>query len=338
MAYESCLTRYGFLRVSPVKPPPCLSADEIAAIAARYRAALCAEAPAVRESAEQWLARSSPPNWALEWSLPVWLGDTLGVAASAARDLVFANVFGLTYIRLQDALSDGEIPGAERPQALALATRLFEHWKAAYGGLFAGDPAFWACFEQFLSQWMRAIESSTRLPEKPFSAYSEADFLLLGHRGAPIKICAAASCILADRDALLPDLEAALDALMIGAVLLDHAADWREDLRVGRPNAFVAYASPLPQTAELQGANRAAVLALLAAGDGGRPYFALIADRLGSAGRRARVLRLKPLARYVAWLRGEVVRFSRCLAREPHLQLQASVGALFAGPDALPTS
>ena len=184
---------------------------------------------------------------------------------------------------------------------------------------------------------MRAFDSNTRLPAKPFSAYDEADFLLLGHRGAPVKICAVASCILAGREALLPDIESALDALMIGAVLLDHAADWREDLRVGRPNAFVAYASSLPQTAELQGANRAAVLTLLAAGDGGRPYFALIADRLGSAGRCARALRLKPVARYAAWLRGEAIRFSRGFVRGPQLQLQASVEALFAGPDALPT-
>lgn len=321
-----------------MKPPPCLSADEIAAVSARYRSALRSEAPAVRDSAERWLARSSPPNWALEWTLPVWLGDALEVAPSASRDLVFANIFGLTYIRLQDALSDGEIPETERLQALAVATRLFEHWRAAYIGLFAGKPAFWACFERFLSQWMRALDSSTGLPAKPFSAYTEADFLLLGHRGAPLKICAAASCILADREALLPDLEAALDALMIGAVLLDHAVDWQEDLRVGRPNVFVAYASPLPQTMDLQEANREAVLALLAAGDRGRPYFTLIADRLGSAGRCARVLRLNLFARYAAWLRGEAIRFGQCFVRKPQLQLQASVGALFSGRDVLPHS
>ena len=127
---------------------------------------------------------------------------------------------------------------------------------------------------------MRAIESSTRLPEKPFSAYSEADFLLLGHRGAPNRPVPPLHAFWQTGTRSLPELEAALDALMIGAVLLDHAADWRRYLRVGRPNAFVAYASPLPQTAELQGANRVAVLALLAADDGGRPYFALIADHL----------------------------------------------------------
>lgn len=312
-------------------------------MSARYRAALRAEAPAVRGLAEQWLARSSPPNWALEWSLPIWLGAALGVgpaaapaaAPSAAPDLVLANVFGLTYVRVQDALSDADIPEPERPQASVLAARLFEHWKAAYTGLFADDPAFWAHFERFLDQWRRALVSSTRLPAKPFSAYDEADFLLLGQRGAPLKICAAAACLLAGREALLPELEAALDELLIGAVLLDHAVDWGEDLRVGRPNAFVAYASPLPQTAEQQGANREAVAALLAVGDGGRPYFAMIAERLRSAGARGQALRLRDLAAYAAWLRSHATRFSRNSVRESRAQLRAAVGALLAGPDAL---
>ena len=95
-----------------MKPPPCLSADEIAAIAARYRGALCAEAPAVRESASSgWRfftaelgARMVPAGLARRY--------TGRGRIRRAGYLVFANVFGLTYIRLQDALSDGEIGSA----------------------------------------------------------------------------------------------------------------------------------------------------------------------------------------------------------------------------------
>lgn len=290
----------------------------------------------MRVLAEQWLARSTPPNWALEWSLPIWLGEALGVPASASWDLTLANVLGLTYVRLQDALSDGDISPPGRPPALALAPRLFEHWKAVYAGLLADDPQFWLCFERSLAQWTRALTDSDRLPVKPFAAYDAADFLALGHRGAPLKICAAASCVLAGREAILPDIEAALDELLVGAVLLDHAMDWAADLRAGRPNAFVAYASPRPQTAEQQGANREAVLAVLAVGDGGRAYFRTIAERLRLACEHAEALRLSTLVGYEAWLRDAAARFGRRFAREPRLQLRAFAGALLAGPDVLP--
>ena len=124
-----------------------------------------------------------------------------------------------------------------------------------------------------MTQWVRATWVSRQEHSKPWTAWGEEDLLILGHRGAPLKICAAAACLLAQRAELIPQLESALDHLLIGAVLLDHALDWADDLAAGRYNAFVAYASGWPQTAEHLDGQPAAVAEELLVGKAGQPYF-----------------------------------------------------------------
>ncbi|QLQ08065.1 MAG: hypothetical protein HZY76_20075 [Anaerolineae bacterium] len=67
---------------------------------------------------------------------------------------------------------------------------------------------------------------------------------------------AAAACLLAHQGGRLAQFETALDRLLAGAVLLDHAVDWSDDLEGGHFNAFVAYCSSLPQSPLHRAANR----------------------------------------------------------------------------------
>jgi hypothetical protein len=180
-----------------------------------------------------------------------------------------------------------------------------------YIRLFGDGTQFWVHFERYLDQWLHASLASGRLPGIPFDLYDETLFLALGHRGALIKVCAAATCLLTGREDLLPRLERCLDQLMIGAVLLDHAADWREDLETMRPNVFVAQLSPLPQNEANAAANRAAVLRELSIGQGARPYFAEIDRWLRMAQNAAEDAGVAALANDCAWLRQHAAAYRR---------------------------
>ena len=151
------------------------------------------------ESGGRLLDRISPPNWTLEWSLPWWLGNVFELSATAVAALTLANVYGLGYIKLQDDLIDGEVGGDDRQAALLLSSVLHRKWLLVYSGLFPGGSVSWCYFEQYMTQWVRATWASRQEYSKPWAAWGEEDLLILGHRGAPLKICAAAACLLAQR-------------------------------------------------------------------------------------------------------------------------------------------
>jgi hypothetical protein len=308
-------------------PPRLPEMSEIAA-RNRFNAALAGELADLAEFGARLLDRISPPNWTLEWSLPVWLGNAHRLDTSIIADLTLANVLGLAYIKLQDDLLDGEVGGDDRQAALLLSSVLHRKWLLVYSGIFPGGSPFWRYFEQYMTQWVRATWVS-RQHFQPWTAWGEEDLLILGQRGAPLKICAAGACLLAQRAERIPQLESALDHLLIGAVLLDHALDWSDDLAAGRYNAFVAYASGWPQMAEHQTANRQAVAEELLVGRAGQPYFQLLRRELMAARAMARQAGCEDLARYISWLRRETFSYSNGMATTARDQLHRAIENLF---------
>lgn len=305
-----------------VKPP---RLSETLELAVKAQIAVALEGELV-DLGLRLLDRISPPNWMLEWSLPSWLGSALGQSAATAADLTLANVYGLAYIKLQDDLIDGEVAVGDRPAALLLSTVLHRKWLLVYARLFAGESLFWGFFEQYMAQWVDATVRSRRPPTRAFCDYDEADLRGLGERGAPLKICAAGACLLSQREELIPQLESALDHLLVGAVLLDHAQDWTSDLAAGRYNTFIAYASALAQVPEQEEANRRAVLEELLLGKAARPYFALLRHQLQTAADESRAVGVTALADYLAWLRSQSDAYGRRLAQSGRIQLQAVAG------------
>jgi hypothetical protein len=174
--------------------PPRLPEVLEIAVKSQYGAALASEPSELVESGMRLLDRISPPNWTLEWSLPGWLGDALALAAPAVIDLTLANVVGLAYIKLQDDLIDGEMADDDQRAALLLSAVLHRKWLLAYTALFPSDSPLWGYFERYMTQWVGAELRSP--PVKAFRDYDEADLRGLGERGAPLKICAAAACLL----------------------------------------------------------------------------------------------------------------------------------------------
>jgi hypothetical protein len=176
---------------------------------------------------------------------------------------------------------------------------------------------------------VRATRASRQEQSKPWAAWGEEDLLILGQRGAPLKICAAAACLLAQRAELIPQLESTLDHLLIGAVLLDHALDWAEDLAAGRYNAFVAYTSGWPQTTAHQPANRRTVAEELLVGRAGQPYFQVLRRELAVAQATARQAGYEDLSRYISWLRRETISYSKGMAATARDQLHQAIESLF---------
>ena len=318
-------------RDPPTHVPSVLPAVEQQAARERYLAAFCAAPPRLADAAVAWLKTIQPPQWALEWSLPFWLGESFRLPSEVTRRMVLSNVVGLAYIRLQDALADGETLPIQPSLAPLLSTLFYQCWMQEYIDLFGGDQRFWACFNQYLAEWLEATATSNDMPGPSFRGYGQDDFLRLAHRGAPLKVCVAGACLLAGREDLLPALADAIDHLLVGAVLMDHAQDWSDDLAAGRYNALVAYASPLPQTPEHREANERWVQQEICLHKAGRPYFRVARDHLQIARKRAKPANCPDLDRYLAWLDGQAAARRERLASSAAALLNDAVHRLF-GP------
>ena len=184
----------------------------------------------------------------MEWYLPRWIGEALDAPPSVWQRLMLSNLYGLAYVKLRDDLTDGEADALDETLH-ALCAAFYTLWTDEYRAQFGADPIFWEHHERYLAQWSAAtLENDRDGVTQPLPLSAEGR-LRLAHRGAPLKICCTGAAILTGRSDVIADMEMAVDHLLAAAVLLDHAGDWVEDLGAGRYNAFVAYASGLPQNA-----------------------------------------------------------------------------------------
>jgi hypothetical protein len=324
-----------------MQTPPCLASAEIEAVTDLYRAALAGLPPPLIELAWSLLPRISPPRWAVEWSLPRWVGDAVGLTPEVSRRLALGNALGLTYVRIQDDLLDGETAGADPAAWRLLSKAVYGRWLALYAELLGCCPTFWDELATCLTEWIEATWRSLYPSARRFQDFDANDWRCLGQRGAPLKICLAAACLLADRTERLPALTAGVEELLTASVLLDQAVDWERDLEAGRHNVFIAYASALPQTAEPRADVRQAVLATLQVGAGVTPYYRLIRDRLANARRQLVAAECPDLERYVVWLQQTAEAHRRRSVRASRLSLRQAVQEVLrlsaASPDRRPS-
>ena len=307
-------------RKGPARPPY-LPRPEQEEARARWEARVSEAAPHLAAVARVLMARLTPDRWALEWSLPYWLGQMLGLERDAWLNLVASNVLGLGFVRLQDDLVDGEIAepstgeGApSRVAAILLSTTLHHLWTGSLREMLGADRLFWSWFDACLAQWQAATWASLSAPAAPFREFGPAEFAALGHRGAPLKVCVAGACLLGGQVERIPPIAAAVDDLLTGAVLLDQAHDWEEDLAQGRANIFVSYAlGASPQGPN--GVSHASVRAALLAGEGAAPYFATARAYLAAAAGKAGCSGFQPLSEYASWVEAQAAALDRELRR-----------------------
>lgn len=254
---------------------------DVAGVADAYERRLRETCPAQLPLAMRLLERVPPGRWTLEWYLPWWLGQSVGLDATLAREIVLSNVLGLGSVRLQDDLADGEVGPNDIDDARVLAAAMFGLALGPYRSWFDPASPFWRHLETRMAAWHSASD--------------------LAARGAPLHVSAVAVCLLAARMDGYPPLEACLDQALEALVLYDQVADWEADLDAGRWNAFVAASSPGPQVAEARDRHRAATYVAMLTGDAVAEYFGRIDDVLLRATAIANSLRppVPPLAEHL---------------------------------------
>ncbi len=282
-------------------PNPSLDSHETLAVRTGFLDALAVLPAPLAHVGRAVLDRISSPNWLLEWELPRWLGESFSLDTAVTRALVTANLFGLAAFRLLDDLLDGDVMLQDREAATLLATILHQRWVLQHIDLFEAASPFWAYFHSYVAQWLHGTMPGDSEPVLFRDDGEAGDLLWLADRGAPLKTCCAAACLLAGRETQLTLLEETIDLFLVAAVLHDHVQDWADDLAAARLNAFVACYASHPQTAEHQQANRQDVLEELLLGDGANRYFHCAELHIEAAIRGAQELGCTGLERHVRW-------------------------------------
>lgn len=271
-----------------------IAALDTNAVGDAYRALVEHACPRAMPLADELWLRVNPRQWALEWNLPLWLGNQFGVAPDVVRQIVLSNVLGLAYVRLADDVADGDVAPVDLPGAGELCDFLLTAAVEPYRHLLPPASPFWPRLDEWLSAW-RSVTLEQDADPAPRRAG-------LARRGAPLKIPALALCLLGDQLAAFAEIERCLDETLSAEVLYDHFCDWREDLAAGRWNAFVGRFGSGAQHPQNRAANQASVLAAHLSSGATQRYFADIHDRLASATGRARALGIAGLADFLAQL------------------------------------
>jgi hypothetical protein len=213
-----------------------LDPADVARVASAFVRATSGLPPALRSAGERLFDRLASPNWTVEWGLPRWVGESRGLSEWTCARLVEANVLGLGYVRLADDARDGEAGPLEHPAVRPLADYLYSAAIGVYESLIGHHPWFWGRAEQFLAEWRMVGRHLLTLD----ALHADDDEILsLAHIGSPLQIGVAAVCAFAHQERELARLTLPVRRYLAATVLLDHMADWREDVGDGRPNLFV---------------------------------------------------------------------------------------------------
>lgn len=237
--------------------------------------------------------RVQPPNWTLEWSLPLWLGSALGHDAALLSCVTRSNVLGLVAVRLEDDIRDREIPPADAAAAGDVARVLMDAAIDIYRPLLAPRSRFWPELDRVLADW--------HAPRGTRPGNLGARRSLAG-RGAPLKVGARALWLLSDRRAPWLLIDRCLDHALVALARYDDLCDWEADLEAGRWNAFVASCGGMPQMRARRSTNRSRVLVAMMVGGAASRGFDAVAAEAREAARLARELGSEPLARHLIGL------------------------------------
>jgi hypothetical protein len=224
---------------------------DVARVVAAFERRVRALNPDDHDLAVRTLHRLTPANWTLEWFLPWWLGHAFGLDSRVSLKIVLSNVLGLVSIRLQDDLADGDVAAEDVAAADRLSTVLFDGALVVSRNQFPAVSPFWTRLDEWMAGWRRA------------SAVDGVHADDLASRGAPLKIGAYATCLLADRVDKWDLVERCLDRALTAFVLYDQVCDWEADVAAGRWNAFVASISGDGQGRFDRDRTRATVLAAM---------------------------------------------------------------------------
>ena len=260
------------------------------------------------------LERLDVTHWELEWHLPRWLGDWLGIDRRLSDKLILGNVLGLASLRLRDDIRDAELAVGSAQEAARLADELHSAALDVYRRAVPAGSTLWAELDRLMAAWRG----------------STPDWSGLAARGAPLKVCAIAVCELARQMELYARVEPCLDEALLAMALYDDAVDWPADLTAGRWNAFVERANPDARSSEPARA-RVVVLAAMMMTDVVADYFAAIHDGFARAAELAVELEIPDLAAFLNHKLLDIDAQAVTMASDYRVLGDKAVAAMFAG-------
>ncbi|MBA9085469.1 hypothetical protein FHR92_001935 [Fontibacillus solani] len=164
--------------------------------------------------------------------LPLWMHELTGVPLHKCRGFAVANIFGMLYYQIIDAVMD------DRDQAstsmLPLAEFIHLEFIHKYSHSFPATSSLWDYYRKYVAEWAQAVStenSSDFFYENP---------VRMGHKASPVKLSIIAPLLLSHREELIPELEEAVDTVLITLQMLDDWQDWEKDLLEGNYNSLVS--------------------------------------------------------------------------------------------------
>jgi len=299
--------------------------------------------PGLYSQGQELIERISTRNWALEWGLPRWLGEAFNLSESTIHELILANVFMLGFVRIIDDVVDDDfqpsyssIEWISKPnnqlsfssnnkhnEAILLGTLLQNLWYKHHLNLLSQTgsknneliSSYLDAATQSLSEWINATSDQERRSPHGFSAFTEIDYLRMGHRFSPQKTCCIVACLVAGHDTEIQPLTKAIDHILIGVVMMDDIFDWLSDLQTGRYNVFTAFCSDLAQTSEFRNANELAILQAIYIDQKIDSYFDLILEHISTAEKAAMQATSPKFCKYISCLKSDICAHKSSLSK-----------------------
>jgi len=185
--------------------------------------------------------------------LPFWLDEEFaqGNLIAEARQMALANRFGQIFCLVQDSVIDRD--PRTKPEILILLNDFFFQFVHIYQQVFPSSHPFWGYFYKFWQEYLEALAREKVRHNNRNNPYTPEDFLWIGRKMSPLKICVAGMALLADRKEAIPVLSAMIEGLHAGYQLLDDLRDWRDDLDTGSYTYLLSLLEIRPSRASRDG-------------------------------------------------------------------------------------
>jgi hypothetical protein len=166
--------------------------------------------------------------------LPYWLQNYFDVDMRVTRDFAVANIFGMLYYHLIDEIMDQPIQPSK--YQLPLADLIYLEFHNIYSKYFPYDSPFWSYYKQYIVEWAEAVT------EENEHDYFQTDPILLAHKASPLKVAIVGSLFITQckDNALIVQLEDAVDLVLVTLQMLDDYEDWEKDLQEGSYNCLLS--------------------------------------------------------------------------------------------------
>ncbi len=211
--------------------------EDLGLIFARAESILAAIAEEFRSPALNYLDKFHPlkehrsKNY-ICYLLPYWLNEEIPIDSDRVHQISTANIMGMLYYHLIDETMDN--PSLVSRLQLPLAQLIHSEFIKIYSELFPSSSAFWTYYDKYIGEWAVAVTYENE------QDYFQVNSVRIAHRAAPVKLSVAAIMLLSGQETRIPQMEEAVDLVLLTMQMIDDWQDWEKDLIEGSYNCLLS--------------------------------------------------------------------------------------------------